>query len=355
MKKLLYIGHSYHNKTKSTLFLKELLAQKYVVETFDFDPYQDTYQKFEALKGRAYDMVVIFQIMPNIKKIKTWLKAKRYVFFPMYDGSGSLGLAFWYQWRDVKIINFSKTLHEKLSDWGLDSFYIQYFPKPVKNPCLGRKKNIYFWQRTKDITAPLVEKLFSHIGYNKIHIHKALDPNETFIPPSQKMHKKAVYSTWYQDKEAMQKEMNTCGIYIAPRLYEGIGMSFLEAMAMGKCVIAPDHPTMNEYIRHNKTGILYNFEAVEALAPFNAHRLGLNAYHFIKKGFKRFEREKINILKEMEKPIKIDKKKLLKPSFKFSLKLFDVLPLFQVEKNFLNKKIKLFGVTFLLIQNDLKG
>ena len=34
-------------------------------------------------------------------------------------------------------------------------------------------------------------------------------------------------------------------------------MAFLEAMAMGKCVVANDDATMNEYIRDGKNGILF--------------------------------------------------------------------------------------------------
>jgi glycosyltransferase involved in cell wall biosynthesis len=35
-------------------------------------------------------------------------------------------------------------------------------------------------------------------------------------------------------------------------------MSFVEAMAQGKFIVAPDHPTMNEYIVHGVNGLLYN-------------------------------------------------------------------------------------------------
>ena len=35
-------------------------------------------------------------------------------------------------------------------------------------------------------------------------------------------------------------------------------MTFLEAMAMGLAVVAPDRPTMNEYIRHGVDGYLYD-------------------------------------------------------------------------------------------------
>ena len=47
-------------------------------------------------------------------------------------------------------------------------------------------------------------------------------------------------------------------IYIAPRKIEGIGISFLEAMAMGMVVIAYNNGTMNEYIKHDYNGYLFN-------------------------------------------------------------------------------------------------
>lgn len=58
----------------------------------------------------------------------------------------------------------------------------------------------------------------------------------------------------------MQQYIQKSALYFAPRKYEGIGMSFLEAMASGRCVIAPDYPTMNEYIKNGETGYLYNFK-----------------------------------------------------------------------------------------------
>ena len=59
------------------------------------------------------------------------------------------------------------------------------------------------------------------------------------------------------DGRAYAPALRRAGIYFAPRLYEGIGISFLEAMAMGKAVVAPDNPTMNEYVTHNVNGFLY--------------------------------------------------------------------------------------------------
>ena len=63
----------------------------------------------------------------------------------------------------------------------------------------------------------------------------------------------------------MYRAMDAAAFYIAPRVYEGIGMSFLEAMARGRCVVAADHPTMNEYIEHGKTGFLFQPDAITSL------------------------------------------------------------------------------------------
>lgn len=43
-------------------------------------------------------------------------------------------------------------------------------------------------------------------------------------------------------------------IYIAPRWFEGIGLTVTEAMASGCVVLANNAPTMNEYIVHERNG-----------------------------------------------------------------------------------------------------
>ena len=87
---------------------------------------------------------------------------------------------------------------------------------------------------------------------------QALDPEQKFDEPGALLAAKLEISEWYDTREEMIKDMEKSAVYIAPRLYEGIGMSFLEAMAHGRCVIAPDNPTMNEYITDKVTGYLYN-------------------------------------------------------------------------------------------------
>jgi glycosyltransferase involved in cell wall biosynthesis len=49
---------------------------------------------------------------------------------------------------------------------------------------------------------------------------------------------------------------------MAPRRYEGIGMAFLEAMAMEMCVVAENQSTANEYILSGKNVILYGGDRI---------------------------------------------------------------------------------------------
>ena len=67
-KSLLYIGHSYHNKTKSTAFLKELLEKNYHLTVFDFSPDTERYDKLLVFKDVCFDCLVLFQITPDLEK-----------------------------------------------------------------------------------------------------------------------------------------------------------------------------------------------------------------------------------------------------------------------------------------------
>ena len=51
MKKMLYIGHNYHNKTKSTEFLIELFKEKYIVEEADHTIYSNDISIQKNLKN----------------------------------------------------------------------------------------------------------------------------------------------------------------------------------------------------------------------------------------------------------------------------------------------------------------
>ena len=77
-------------------------------------------------------------------------------------------------------------------------------------------------------------------------------------------------------------------------------MSFLEAMASGRCVIAPDYPTMNEYIKNGETGFLYNYKKPELLTILNVREIQKNTAEYIKQGYEKWEKEKYKIFDYIE-------------------------------------------------------
>jgi len=54
---------------------------------------------------------------------------------------------------------------------------------------------------------------------------------------------------------------------------------------MGQCVVAPDYPTMNEYISHGETGLLYNLEEPTAIDFSNVKDISHRAREYCEKGY----------------------------------------------------------------------
>ncbi len=296
MKKLLYIDHAFHNKTKSSQFLQEIFKSKYDVTKFDFDPYKESFTKFETLLGQKFDNVVLFQIMPDIAKLGEYIKWDKIAFFPMYDATPKLNDIIWDKYRECNIINFSKILHENCRKCGLSSFYIQYFPEPKKILNLGDEKSVFLWQRHEKINPKTVEKVIGIENINFLYHHQVPDPKQELILPSKNFEGKIQASIWFDSKEEMDKHMQECAIYFSPRRLEGIGMSFLEAMAIGRCVIAPNHPTMNEYIKNGVNGYLYDLKHPHKITIKNIRLIQENARKYIEDGYKEWEQNKYKIL-----------------------------------------------------------
>jgi hypothetical protein len=220
----------------------------------------------------------------------------------------------WREYHDFLIVNFSKTLHDDLSSAGFCSRYIQYFPRPAENFDWGDEKAVYLWQRVTHINVFLVKSLLGKYDFQKLHFHQAGDPGEENYPPTPEClpGKEISFSTWRETKEENLENITRAAIYIAPRHFEGIGLSFLEAMAMGRCVIAENNPTMNEYITHGETGLLYSRQAsITPLGgPWDIRRMQKSAYEYIIRGYEEWEKNKFAILDWIRDEVKNDPARL---------------------------------------------
>jgi len=293
--KIVFVAHSYHKKTHSCDFMVDYLKEFFDVEIV-FDEEWETGKKIDWSKFNSeYKAVIIWQMFPekeNFEKIPN----ENIIYFPMYDQVEKWHFKQWYLCKNIKIVSFSSTLHKQLKKWGFNSLYVQYFIEP-KEFSPGTSDEVFFWQRHSKININTVKKIFKNSDV-KIHLHKTVDPGQNYVAPTKDDEKrfKISYSEWFDTKEKMQEFIKTKGIYIAPRYTEGIGMSFLEAMAQGKLVIAHNKPTMNEYIKNGKTGFLCNFKFPRAINLKNIEEIQKNTYEYAKDGYGKWLTSRKNII-----------------------------------------------------------
>lgn len=269
--KVAIVDHSYHERTKSTEFLFDLFREHFDVEVYFDDGWKSRRERFVMgglpLRG-DYEWIVFLQVFPP-PGILRFLKCKKILCVPMLDGMIGLPPEFFAPFRNCYFLSFSKTLHDFLNHLGHRSVYLQYFPEvsekvagPPGDGDASTDRAAFFWQRRTPVTAALVKELLGDDSpVAKLHLHKKADPGFEFLEETEVSFPgsmEVTTSTWLETREEFHQLMAESGIFFAPREYEGIGMSFLEAMGLGKCVIAPDRPTANEYIEHGVNGLLYD-------------------------------------------------------------------------------------------------
>jgi len=288
-----FIGHSYHQKTKSTAFLLSFLTR-----LGDLDCYWDeSWINGKSLDvgnilARHYDLIVLFQIAIHAPVLSR-SGHENTVFVPMYDASGDLPGRFWRSCRNVKILSFSAAMHRKLRVTHPASRYIQYFPDPSTFALASGFDELrgFFWQRTQNITWHHIRRLIAGASFEHFTLHAALDPGRGDLvrPCEEDMARYRIAVTqWFPGRADFLARLQQCNVYFAPRVTEGIGQSFLEALAAGMAVVAPDAPTMNEYITDGVNGYLYDPAHPEPVDFSSAQKVASRARETAEAGYRRW-------------------------------------------------------------------
>lgn len=331
-KKLFFIGHGYHKKTRSHQFMLDYLSESYEIDVH----YDETWiggmeTDFSAIDS-DYDAVIFWQFIPEKRELRN-INHKNIIFFPMCDATSGWKFKHWYKYKNAKIINFSQATYQKLKKDGFDTYYLKYFPEP-KDLIYGNDNEAFFWQRLSDVNINTVSKILGDSGNFKLHIHKVIDPMRKFTEPteSQKNQFQISYSEWFENREDFYNLIKDKAIYIAPRFMEGIGISFLEAMSMGKVVIANNQPTMNEYIVDGETGFLSDYTNPKEIRIEGIRRIQENTYKYIQDGHKQWLSDRKKILEIIDSDLRCE--------IKFYKKLYHFFHvIFHKIKNNIRRKI----------------
>ena len=299
--KLLFIDHECHRKTLSTEFLLEIIRKAFVVK----EHYYSRPYRTEVAKDVAdYDVMVVLEFL--VSRRKFFFAGKKNIFVPMYDNEWGSFLQ-WKRiaWSGIGVISFCGKVSAHARRCGVRNILdVRYFPDPAEFPReSGDPKRVFLWERG-DIGRSLAERLFP--------------PSDGYVFDVKK-------SDEFLDRDTYLQRVSKCGIVIAPRRKEGIGMVFLEAMAMGKCVVAHDDATMNEYIVHGENGILFRLDAPTPVAEATVRHVFENVNHSAAEFRARWveDREKINSF--------IEDQKLCHPLFGCRVKIALSYPLFLIE------------------------
>jgi glycosyltransferase involved in cell wall biosynthesis len=284
-KKALFVDHVYHKKTKSSRFFTDILSKSFDIDIlYDESYFGKETVTVDAIEKDKYDAVFIWQCIQHIDFIASFTDIPVYC-IPMFDQSG-------YASREslsdqCTYISFSKTLHDRFVSFGLTSLHVQYFPN-VHSEKRAAECGLrgFLWQRTEDVTWETISLLTQNAPFDQFHIHLAPDTPSLQYPEVPSKHSSAEIRTslWFEDKNGYEEVLMEANVFFVPRRYEGIGMTFLEAMALGMCVVAPNEPTMNEYIQHGYNGLLYDYDNPQPLDFTNAKEIGKNARNSIAEG-----------------------------------------------------------------------
>jgi hypothetical protein len=246
---------SFHKKTGSGDFIREIIKSAgYRIN----DYWDDQKINIGNFRKRNYLFVFLFQYMPPLELLQK-LKSN-IIWAPMYDSLMSTpDLTLVRYSKLVKILSFSKNTTRRFKRLGFEIMEAQYFLKPNASSMVrADQPRLFLWQR-RNIDFYTVKKMFDLKKLGKITIKVDPDPGYKGRFPSKadmkKYNIKVINGGLRKDRYI--KLLNDCDIFLSPRDFEGIGISFLEAIARGKLVIAKDNPTMNEYIRSGYNGILF--------------------------------------------------------------------------------------------------
>ena len=235
----------------------EPIKEKHKVKTIPLG--KSSYYSFDynSLKGQP---IVFWAMHPHPKLLAdsnfnlTWV--------PMYDDVMWNRASFWKKLpKSLKIIAYSKYISNLTIPLNFRTISVKYFENPndFKQSDWDNGNNIFYWNRSGLLTEKQLESICISLNAKTLIFRDHLD---YYAHKNQKIKldsKLGDTNVINLDMSSTNKEYMTllaqCNIFIAPRIFEGIGLTFLEAMASGMVVISPDFPTMNEYITNKRNGL----------------------------------------------------------------------------------------------------
>ena len=254
---ILLIDHAWRRKSHSFDFLRETLeGGGHDVDVFYYERHWHC-DIPDNLLAKA-DVLVFLEFLPF--RFRLGVPGKICVFVPMYDNEwGSKWL-----WRRIAmaripVISFCGRVTSHAAKCGVRKLLdVRYACNPADFPnAAGNPRIAIFWDRGQ-IPPSVLESIFPAGALDRIIVvRKGEEAHSAEAIPTEinGISVESVESSFLPREEYLRR-VREPGVFIAPRWKEGIGLPLIENLAMGKCVIAHDDATMNEYLENGRNGIV---------------------------------------------------------------------------------------------------
>ena len=213
--------------------------------------------------------IIFCQRPPSLELLE--IPGARLVWIPMWDNVAQnwSSKEWWASLpKNLRVVAFSSAVERYAREAGLPTLSLRYHKNPVEFSAArwDKGRTLFYWNRTGLFGANFIKKLCAVLNIQDLYFRGTIDPKITpraYYELPTKIGKTVVHAVSRFDSQAQYFDlMERCNIYLAPRALEGVGLTFLEAMASGCAVIGYDAPTMNEYITQKIDGYLFPAESI---------------------------------------------------------------------------------------------
>ena len=214
----------------------------------------------------------------------------RLVWIPMWDQARGYNLEWWGRLpKKMRVVSFSNEISLRARAVGLKTLDVRYFISPAECGLADwdKPRTLLYWNRTGMVGQAFLHKLCNALDVEVLLFRQRIDPRVlswcSYVLP-EKLGNTVVKELRLAPEGVdahrhYLQHLDQANIFVAPRLSEGVGLSFVEALARGCAVFAHDAPTMNEYITHKKNGFLLHhhhrsvFNSMRNQITKKAHRI----------------------------------------------------------------------------------
>lgn len=313
MATIAYVDHSFHKKTLSTDFLPKIFRRHGHTVDYFWDESWAGGSPVNWCSVANYDVVIMFQAYCPILEQNYRRLHPNVIFIPMLDQFGIwqgplFNLSrFWEPFQGSKTISFSSAVHAIAVGSGVSSYRCRYYQE-VSDKDLSERDGLhgFFWLRREDeIPWKTIRTLISASNFDSLHIHLASDPgsSQPQLPSEEDIRRfNITTSTWFKEKADLYGVLERANVFFCPRMEEGIGQSFLEALSRGQCVVAPNHGTMNEYILHGINGLLFESSDPAPLCFDQAKLIGRIAREAVAIGRRQWQEDEERLVRYVLTP-----------------------------------------------------